>query len=37
MKQTEENRRVVNFDTIPSLKFTAVEKIVFCKVARDAG
>lgn len=37
MKQTEENRRVVNFDTIPSLKFTAVEKIVFCKVARDGG
>lgn len=37
MKHTEENGTVGNSYAIPSLKFTAVEKIIFCKVAKDDG
>jgi len=36
MKQMEQNSRVANIRAIPHLKFTVVEKIIFCEVARDA-
>lgn len=37
VKKMEENRRVTSIYATPRLKFTAVEKSMFCKVARDAG
>lgn len=37
MKEQEADRRVVNNYAVPSLKFTAVKKIIFCEIAQDAG